>query len=119
MTMQPQTIQRLALRVISLEAARGESPAGVAGRVCDRLRTSLVRLAGVAGFRALMSRALALAKREAEARPMPPDPPVTMATRGSMGFSDICDSVLVDAARGKVPAIPIIWTIRSYTVSTG
>ena len=33
-------------------------------RVCDRLRVPLARLAGVAGFRTLLSRALALAKAE-------------------------------------------------------
>jgi hypothetical protein len=57
----------LARRLIALEAARGESPGAPAGagvRVCDRLRVSLARLAGVAGFRSLMSRALALAKAE-------------------------------------------------------
>ena len=67
MSTAPPAIRDLARRLIALEAARGESPgepAGGAVRVCDRLRVSLARLAGVAGFRSLMSRALALAKAE-------------------------------------------------------
>ena len=60
-------IRDLARRLIALEAAREVSPGGSPGaalRVCDRLRVPLVRLAGVAGFRSLMSRALAMAKTE-------------------------------------------------------
>ena len=63
----PPATRDLARRLIALEAARDGTAAadgGGAGRVCDRLRASLVRLAGVAGFSALMSRALALAKAE-------------------------------------------------------
>ncbi|MBP3959860.1 hypothetical protein J8F10_31820 [Gemmata sp. G18] len=64
----PPAIHDLARRLIALEAARPESPGaplGGAVRVCDRLRTALARLAGVAGFRSLLSRALALATAEA------------------------------------------------------
>jgi hypothetical protein len=60
-------IRHLARRLIAVEAARDESPGAPAGgavRVCDRLRESLSRLTGVAGFRSLISRALALAKAE-------------------------------------------------------
>jgi len=60
-------IRDLAGRLIALEAVRDESPGspvGGAARVCDRLRVSLARLTGVAGFRSLMSRALALTKAE-------------------------------------------------------
>jgi hypothetical protein len=63
----PPAVRDLARRLIALEAARDDPPAahgGGAGRVCDRLRVSLVRLAGVAGFRALVSRAVVLAKAE-------------------------------------------------------
>jgi hypothetical protein len=57
----------LARRLIALEASRAEppgAPAGGAVRACDRLREPLARLAGVAGFRSLLSRALAMAKAE-------------------------------------------------------
>lgn len=62
----PPAIRDVARRLIALETARDDPAAARDGaaRVCDRLRVSLVRLAGVAGFRALMSRALALAKAE-------------------------------------------------------
>lgn len=67
MSKTPPAVRDFARRFIAHEVARGQLP-GVsrdgAARVCDRLRKSLVRLVGVAGFRALMSRALALAKSE-------------------------------------------------------
>jgi hypothetical protein len=56
-------IQDLARRLIALEAARDPS-AGLVGeavRACEKLRGPLAKLAGVAGFRSLMARALALA----------------------------------------------------------
>jgi hypothetical protein len=60
-------IQNLARRLIALEAAR-DDPSGAhtpgAVRVLETLRAPLSRLAGLAGFRALLSRALALAKAE-------------------------------------------------------
>lgn len=67
MSTPPPAIQDLARRLIALEAAREGSPctpSGGAVRVCDRLRVSLSRLTGVAGFRSLISRSLALAKAE-------------------------------------------------------
>ena len=67
MSTAPPATRDLARRLIALEVARDESPGAPSGgaiRVCDRLRLSLSRLTGVAGFRSLMSRALALAKAE-------------------------------------------------------
>jgi hypothetical protein len=58
--MSPAALSDFARRLIALE---GAGP-GAAGRVCDRLRQPLARLAGVAGFRSLLSRAVALAKAE-------------------------------------------------------
>jgi hypothetical protein len=60
-------IRDFARRLIVVEAARDESP--VAGgskavRVCEKLRLALSKLAGVAGFISLMSRAVAMAKAE-------------------------------------------------------
>jgi hypothetical protein len=59
-------IEALAQRLIALESA-GEPSAmqfAAAVRTCDRLRVTLARLVGADGFCSLMSRALALAKRE-------------------------------------------------------
>ncbi len=61
------TIRDFARRLIALGAARDQPPAAAAGdvvRVCDRLRVPLARLAGEAGFRSLLSRAVAMAKAE-------------------------------------------------------
>ena len=67
MSTAPPAIWDFARRLIALEAARDEPPV-VGGReavrVCEKLRLPLARLAGVAGFRSLMSRALALAKAD-------------------------------------------------------
>ena len=56
-------IQELARRLIAVEAAREPSDAldCAAARACERLRVPLAKLAGVAGFRSLMARAMALA----------------------------------------------------------
>ncbi|HEX3147548.1 MAG TPA: hypothetical protein VHR66_05655 [Gemmataceae bacterium] len=53
------------MRLIALEKAR--DPAAGPRHVCDRLRVPLARLAGVAGYRSLVSRAVALAKAESPA----------------------------------------------------
>ena len=60
----PPLIRHLARRLVALEKARvGATADGCeATRVCDKLRVPLVKLAGVAGFLSLLSRALALAK---------------------------------------------------------
>jgi hypothetical protein len=58
----------LALRLLTYEAAAGnnsEPTESAASRVCEKLRRPLCSLAGVAGFRSLLSRALALARAEA------------------------------------------------------
>ena len=60
-------IQDLARRLIAFEAAHDNSPdagADVAVRVIGELHLRLVRLAGVDGFRSLLSRALTQAKAE-------------------------------------------------------
>jgi hypothetical protein len=61
-------IRELARRLIALEAPRVERPnASESGalRACDKLRLPLVKLVGVAGYRSLISRALAISKAEA------------------------------------------------------
>jgi hypothetical protein len=59
-------IQSLARRLIATEVARDPSDGlvGAAVRACEKLRVPLGKLAGVAGFRSLMTRAMALATRE-------------------------------------------------------
>ena len=61
-------MQDLARRLLTFEAARRNSSAAradAAARVIEELRLHLIKLAGVAGFRSLLSRALTLAKAEA------------------------------------------------------
>ena len=60
-------IQDLARRLLSFEAAHDNSSdarVDVAVQVIEELRVRLIRLAGVDGFRSLLSRALAQAKAE-------------------------------------------------------
>lgn len=60
-------LRRVAQRLLALEAAAGDTAdtqALPAVRVCDTLRRPLSRLMGIAGFRSLLSRALALATDE-------------------------------------------------------
>jgi hypothetical protein len=67
MMLPPQT-RELAERLLAYENAAGkssESTEFAALRICDRLRQPVIALAGVAGFRSLLSRALTLARAEA------------------------------------------------------
>ena len=86
-TTSPKT-QDLARRLLAFEAAHDNSSAtGVDGaaRVIEELRLRLIKLAGVAGFRALLSRALTLAKAEVPSLDM-----VQLSADGSVeGFEGI------------------------------
>ena len=67
MTISPQTLD-LARRLLAYEVVAGETSAPTessAVRVCEKLRRPLCALAGVAGYRSLLSRALTLARAEA------------------------------------------------------
>jgi hypothetical protein len=67
-TMLPPQTRDLAQRLLAYENAAGktsELTEFAAFGVCERLRQPLITLAGVAGFRSLLSRALTLAKAEA------------------------------------------------------
>jgi hypothetical protein len=60
-------LRQVAQRLLALEAAAGntaDAHASPTFRVCEKLRQSLSRFMGVAGFRSLLSRALALASDE-------------------------------------------------------
>jgi hypothetical protein len=60
-------MRSLTERLIAMEGSgsRPTAQSRAAFRVCDKLRGPLCALAGVAGFRSLLSRALALAKADA------------------------------------------------------
>ena len=67
MMIPPQT-RELALRLLAYQNAAGKNSEATelaAFRVCETLRQPLCALAGVAGFRSLLSRALTLARAEA------------------------------------------------------
>ena len=86
-TTSPQ-IQELARRLLAFEAAHvnsSEARVHVAVQVIQDLRARLIKLAGVDGFRSLLSRALTLAKAEAPSLNM-----VQVSADGSLaGFEGI------------------------------
>jgi len=85
-TMHPPKTQELAQRLLAYEGAAGKTtePAEFpAFRVCETLRRPVCALVGVAGFRPLLSRALALAQAEA-----PSLSAVEIAPDGSLQCSD-------------------------------
>ena len=61
------TTRELAQRLLAYEEAEAETSLAdtqAVCRVCDKLRRPIATLAGAAGFRSLLARALALAKQE-------------------------------------------------------
>lgn len=68
MSTPPPAIQTLARHLVAGEPAHVGTSLGDADqavRACEKLRLPLAKLAGVAGFASLLSRALAVAKRQA------------------------------------------------------
>jgi hypothetical protein len=64
------TTRELAQRLLdaeAMEAGTADAETHAVCRVCDKLRRPLSTLAGAAGFRSLLSRALTLAKQESAA----------------------------------------------------
>ena len=98
-TASPQN-QELARRLIVFEAARtnsSDAPVDTAVRVIGELRLRLIRLAGVDGFRSLLSRALTLAKVEVPSLNM-----VSVRADGSLeGFEGIEQTEEAGAAVGQ------------------
>jgi len=90
--------RHLAQRLLTYEAVAGENsePAeSAAFRVCARLRRPLITLAGVAGFRSLLSRALTLARAEA-----PSLSAVQIAADGSLqGLDELAPQINKEQAR--------------------
>jgi len=88
----------LAQRLLTYEAVSGENSEATeaaAFRVCAKLREPLVTLAGVAGFRSLLSRALTLARAEA-----PSLSTVQVAANGSLeGLDQLEPQIDKDQAR--------------------
>ena len=88
MRMAAPEFQDLARRFLGFEAAHDDSSdarADVAVRVIEELRLRLIRLAGVDGFRSLLSRALTLAKAEVPSLKM-----AHVSADGSLeGFNEI------------------------------
>jgi len=97
MMLPPQT-RDLALRLLAYDdaAGKGSEPKEFAVfRVCERLRQPLITLAGVAGFRSLLSRALTLARADA-----PSLNAVQVAVDGSLqGLDGLRPQVDADQAR--------------------
>jgi len=96
--MLPSQTRDLAERLLAYENAAGKTsePAEFAALgVCERLRQPLITLAGVAGFRSLLSRALTLARVEA-----PSLSAVQVAADGSLqGLNELRPQVDEDQAR--------------------
>src|ERR1039457_4874268 len=94
----PAQTQDLALRLLAYEGIAGktsEPTEFAAFGVCERLRQPLITLAGVAGFRSLLSRALTLAMAEA-----PSLSAVQVAADGSLqGLDELRPQVDPDQAR--------------------
>ena len=88
----------LAQSLLNCEASArktSETTESAASRVCAKLRDPLITLAGVAGFRSLLSRALTLARAEA-----PSLSAVQVAADGSLeGLDDLEPQIDKDQAR--------------------
>jgi hypothetical protein len=96
--MLPQETRDLAQRLIGYEGAASNTPEPMelaAFRVCETLRRPIVELAGHDGFRALLSRALGLAKAEAPCLSV-----LRVAADGSLeGLDEIGRQIDKDQAR--------------------
>ena len=96
--MLPPKTRDLVQRLLAYESAGGKTsgPTELAAfRACERLRQPLIALAGVAGFRSLLSRALTLARAEA-----PSLSGVQVAADGSLeGIDELRPQVDADQAR--------------------
>src|SRR3984957_4368196 len=96
--MLPLQTRDLAQRLLAYEnvAVKTSEPTEYAAfRVCERLRQTVITLAGVAGFRSLLSRALRLARAEA-----PSLSAVQVAADGSLkGLDELRPQVDADQAR--------------------
>ena len=92
--------RHLAQRLLTYEAVAGENSEPTessALRVCAKLRRPLITLAGVAGFRSLLSRALTLARTEAPSLSV-----VQVAADGSLeGLNELEPQIGKEQARDE------------------
>ena len=107
--------RNLAQRLLTYEAVAGENsePAdSPAFRVCAKLRRPLITLAGLAGFRSLLSRALTLARTEA-----PSLNAVQVAADGSLkGLDELEPQIDKDQARdgGAILVVQLIDLLLTF-----
>jgi hypothetical protein len=106
-------LQKLGRKLLALEAA-GETGTAKdrAFRVCEKLRQPLTALTGIAGFRALLSRALALASRE-----VPWLKAIRVNAQGSPeGFDEICTTLSTEEiAQGEALLIArLTWLLITF-----
>jgi len=102
--------RHLAQRLLTYEAVAGENSEAAesaASRVCAKLRPPLITLAGVAGFRSLLSRALTLARARA-----PSLSAVLVAADGSLQGLDQLGPQIDKAQAGEGGAILIAQLIE-------
>ncbi|MGH9689690.1 MAG: hypothetical protein ACRD4C_01060 [Candidatus Acidiferrales bacterium] len=105
----------LALRLLAYEAVEGKAsePTEFASfRVCAKLRQPLTTLAGVAGFRSLLSRALTLARPEA-----PSLSAVKVEADGSLkGLDELASQSDKEQARdgGAILIAQLIWLLLTF-----
>ena len=99
--------QELARRLLAFEAAHhnsSEAGVGVAVQFIEQLRLRMIRLAGVDGFRSLISRALTLAKAEVPSLEM-----VQVGADGSLeGFDRIEGSQEEEAGAATQAGIVLV-----------
>jgi hypothetical protein len=105
--------RHLAQRLLTYEAVSGknsEPTESAAFRVCAKLRRPLITLAGVAGFRSLLSRALTLARAEA-----PSLSAVQVAADGSLkGLDELADDTEQDRDGGAILIAQLIGLLLTF-----
>jgi hypothetical protein len=105
--------RHLAQRLLAYEAVAGENSEAAesaAFRVCTKLRRPLLTLAGVDGFRSLLSRALTLARAEA-----PSLSAVQVAADGSLkGLDELADDTEQDRDGGAILIAQLIGLLLTF-----
>ena len=104
--------RHLAQRILAYEAVAGKNSESAAFRVFAKLRRPLITLAGVAGFRSLLSRALTLARAEA-----PSLSAVQVAADGSLkGLDELEPQTGKEQARdgGAILIAQLIGLLRTF-----
>jgi hypothetical protein len=107
--------RHLAQRLLTYEAVAGknsEPASSAAFRVCAKLRGPLTTLAGVAGFRSLLSRALMLARAEAPSLSV-----VQIAADGSLeGLDELEPQIDKEQARddGAILIAQLLGLLRTF-----